>query len=78
VLCLDSWRSIYDGQADRAICEFCYENIELAEYDLRAASMPRAKLRRVSGFTRFYVASPIPLLAPVMTATLSLMPGMKF
>jgi hypothetical protein len=28
---------IYDEQADRAICEFCYENIELAEYDLRAA-----------------------------------------
>src|SRR5436190_8201040 len=22
--------TIYDGQADRAICEFCYENIELA------------------------------------------------
>jgi len=22
--------SIYDGQADTAICEFCYENIELA------------------------------------------------
>jgi hypothetical protein len=30
VLCSDSWGSIYDGQADRAMCEFCYENIELA------------------------------------------------
>ena len=35
---------------------------------LRTARLPRAK---------FYVASPIPLLAPVMTTTLSLMPGMK-
>ena len=24
MLCSDSWRSIYDGQADRAICEFYY------------------------------------------------------
>ena len=28
-------------------------------------------------FTRFYVASPIPLLAPVMTTPLSLIPGMR-
>jgi hypothetical protein len=40
-----------------------------AEYDLCAACLPRAK---------FYVASPIPLLAPVMTTTSSLIPCMKF
>jgi hypothetical protein len=52
VLCSDSWGSIYDGQADRAIWEFCYlatrsrdptsESLEpiqsaRAEYDLCAA-----------------------------------------
>jgi len=56
--------SIYDGQADRAICEFCDVPTRAreptsespkriqparAEYDLRAARLPRAK---------FYVASP--------------------
>jgi hypothetical protein len=39
------------------------------EYDLCAVRLPRAK---------FYVASPIPLLAPVMTTTLSLIPGINF
>ena len=37
-----------------------------AKYDLCAARLPRAKLRRVSVFTRFYVASPIPLSPPVI------------
>jgi len=39
------------------------------KYNLRAACLPRAK---------FYVASPIPLFAPVMTTTLSLIPCMRF
>jgi hypothetical protein len=59
--------SIYDGQADRAIWEFCDLTTRFrdptserlkpiqsarAEHDLRAVRLPRAK---------FYVASPIPL-----------------
>src|SRR5207248_5243469 len=64
--------SIYDGQADRAIWEFC----ELAtrsrrsdERELEPIQSARAEHDLRHAFSEF---------APVMTITWSLIPGMKF
>src|SRR5438046_10034315 len=51
---------------------------EHTEYDRRAIRLPRAKPRRVSVLRAFTWPPPIPLLAPVITTTLSLIPCMKF
>jgi len=48
-----------------------------AEYYLLASCLPRANPQRVAFFTGFYVASPIPPLAPVITTTLSLIPSIN-
>jgi len=82
--------SIYDGQAERAICEFCdlatrfrdptsesLESIQSAraEHDLCAAFSEHDRRRFAYSAARSRMLSE---LAPVITTTLSLIPGMKF
>jgi hypothetical protein len=67
-------QSVNSATSPSGSCDTTSERLEpiqstRADYDLRAVRLPR---------TKFYVASPIPLLAPVITTTLSLIPGMRF